>query len=291
MHRLLERLKALAEARGTRGVSKSESTRTSGLCKSVSLGKRRRDYQSGPKHSFETDKDDHCETSGDAYDDISAFLCRVASNIGKLPKDLAIYDPYYCNGAVVRHLASRGFHNVHNRNEDFYRVIAEGRVPDYDICVTNPPYSGDHIERMLKFCVESNKPFFCLVPNYVYTKPYFNVLTASCRPFYLIPENRRYEFWTPGGFRKQSDREKKTSPFISFWYCHAAEGTADLVKWWRKRKSDDVAAKKTILVQNLRLLPQRVKATFDKNRKRLRKKQRISIKLKSSKPNSSKTTT
>jgi hypothetical protein len=238
---------------------------------------------------FETDKDDHCETSGEAYDDISAFLCRLASNLGKTPKELAIYDPYYCNGAVVRHLASRGFGNVYNRNEDFYRTIDEGRVPEYDVCVTNPPYSGDHIERMLKFCVESSKPFFCLVPNYVYTKPYYDSLTANCRPFYLIPDNRRYEFWTPGGFRKQSDREKKTSPFISFWYCHTGVETAALIKWWRKTNCDSSVDRSTVLVQNLRLLPQRVKATFDKNRKRLRKKQRISIKRKSGRPTGSKT--
>ncbi len=285
----MQRLQALADARNSKGVSKPEIVSSSGLGKTLSLGKRRRESQAEPKHTFVTDKDDHCETSGEAYDDITAFLSRLASFLGKTTKDLAIYDPYYCNGAVVKHLASRGFGKVYNKNEDFYRVLAEGRVPEYDICVTNPPYSGDHIERMLKFCVESNKPFFCLVPNYVYTKPYFNSLTANCRPFYLIPENRRYEFWTPGGFRKQSVREKKTSPFISFWYCHAGGQTAALIKWWRKREIEYQGDQRTALVQCLRLLPQRVKATFDKNRKRLRKKQRISIKMRSGKPKGEKT--
>ena len=288
MHRLLQRLQALADARSSTGASKSESACSLGLSKTVPLGKRRRECQAQPKHTFETDKDDHCETSEEAYHDIFVFLCRIASILKKTPKDLAIYDPYYCNGAVVKHLASRGFGNVYNKNEDFYRVIAEGRVPDYDVCVTNPPYSGDHIERMLKFCVESSKPFFCLVPNYVYTKPYYDSVTENCRPFYLIPENRRYEFWTPGGFRKQSVREKKTSPFISFWFCHAGGQTAAMIKWWRKRESMDTD-KSIVLIQNLRLLPHRVKATFDKNRKRLRKKQRISIKLKSGKKVVSKT--
>ena len=35
---------------------------------------------------------------------------------------------YFCAGSVVRHLAAFGFHNVHNRNEDFYAAAEEGRV-------------------------------------------------------------------------------------------------------------------------------------------------------------------
>lgn len=32
------------------------------------------------------------------------------------------------------------------RNEDFYAAMEEGRVPDYDILVTSPPYSRDHMQ-------------------------------------------------------------------------------------------------------------------------------------------------
>jgi hypothetical protein len=43
------------------------------------------------------------------------------------------------------------------RNEDFYEVKAAGKCPDYDVLVTNPPFSGDHLERIFKFAVKSNK--------------------------------------------------------------------------------------------------------------------------------------
>ena len=42
---------------------------------------------------------------------------------------------------MERHLAALGFARVHNRNEDFYAVLQEGRVPQHDVVVTNPPYS------------------------------------------------------------------------------------------------------------------------------------------------------
>ena len=42
------------------------------------------------------------------------------------PKDLKIWDPYFCKGTVVRHLAEVGFYKVRNLNEDFYKVQQVG---------------------------------------------------------------------------------------------------------------------------------------------------------------------
>ena len=47
---------------------------------------------------------------------------------GKEPAQLQIYDPYFCNGAVARHLAKLGFPLCYNRNEDFYAVLASGAL-------------------------------------------------------------------------------------------------------------------------------------------------------------------
>jgi hypothetical protein len=33
--------------------------------------------------------------------------------------ELRIYDPYYCDGSVIRNLAELGFTNVYNKKEDF----------------------------------------------------------------------------------------------------------------------------------------------------------------------------
>ena len=83
---------------GTRGSSAGGSAEGSaGPAK-----KRAREY------AFAVDAADHCETPGEAYEDVVPFLRQLAAQLGKEPRELAIYDPYYCNGAVVAHLGARG---------------------------------------------------------------------------------------------------------------------------------------------------------------------------------------
>ena len=80
-------------------------------------------------------------------------------------------DPYFCEGSVVRHLGKLGFTSVYNRNEDFYAVVAAGRVPDHDVLVTNPPYSSDHMQRILRFCAASNRhvhPMMNILQQYIH---------------------------------------------------------------------------------------------------------------------------
>ncbi|CAM9405933.1 unnamed protein product [Phaeothamnion confervicola] len=130
----------------------------------------------GTRYPYEVDEDDHAETSGAAYADVAPLLEGVATALGKAKHELAVYDPYFCKGRVVAELEKLGFSNVYNRKEDFYEVIASGRVPPYDVLVTNPPYSGDHIERIVRFCAGSHRPWLLLLPNYVYLKGWYGPL-------------------------------------------------------------------------------------------------------------------
>lgn len=65
---------------------------------------------------------DHCETSERAYADIAPLLKALAWELGKVPEELSIYDPYYCQGSTVGRLAALGFSRVYNQKEDFYEV-------------------------------------------------------------------------------------------------------------------------------------------------------------------------
>jgi len=180
-----------------------------------------------PVHPFPTTEDDHCETPREAYDDIAPVLRQIAAGLGKEPGQLAIWDPFYCNGAVIRHLAAAGFENVYNRCEDFYAVVREGRAPAFDVLLTNPAYSGDHIPCLLDIAVKAGKPFLLLMPNYVCQKEYFAAAQArgppASRVVFLFPP-KRYSYWTPRGLRTKTQSHAgaeghRTSPFISFWYC------------------------------------------------------------------------
>ena len=129
----------------------------------------------------------------------------VAKKLGKTRSTLAIYDPYHsfpqfsvlsfilpflvdsfpsydhsqnlspldCAGATVKHLAALGFTSVRNECVDFYDVLERGELPAHDVVVTNPPYSGNHVERLLRFVGLHDKPYLLLMPNHVCLKPFF----------------------------------------------------------------------------------------------------------------------
>ena len=197
--------------------------------------------------------DDHCESPMEAYQDISSFLLAICKNLSKTPETLRIFDPYFCEGRMKERLNSLGFKTVYNEKKDFYESIRSNTLPEFDVLITNPPYSGDHMERLLRFCTgdQCNKPWFLLLPNYVYTKDYYaNIFGGESvkkstgkphhghsapshqqqqtegavrKPFYVTPAGtRRYLYTTPKG-RRQEKSSKYTSPFPTFWYCQAYE--------------------------------------------------------------------
>mmetsp|Transcript_38414 Transcript_38414/g.62442 ORF Transcript_38414/g.62442 Transcript_38414/m.62442 type:complete len:409 (+) Transcript_38414:107-1333(+) len=171
-----------------------------------------------PEHPFPTASDDHCETAPEAYAHIAPILKLIARELGKELKDLRIYDPYFCDGAVVRNLGKLGFSNVYNKCEDFYEM--ERDPPLHDVIVTNPPYSSDHVERLTRFVARNGKPSLLLMPNYVYAKSFF----PEKKFVYIVPR-KRYVYWTPKGLRPKNKLQNhasslgvRTSPFVSFWY-------------------------------------------------------------------------
>lgn len=221
--------------------------------------------------AFLAEDDDHAETPHAAYDDISEILEWYASKLSKPKGRLRIYDPYFCRGSVVSHLQNLGFRDVYNKNECFYRTIENNKVPNYDVLVTNPPYSDDHIERILSFCGASGKPFFLLLPNFVYINKYYtSSLGSHSRPFYLVPQIR-YEYTVPAGVRRKA--VTKTAPFLSFWYIDLGNDlNSDYIRRWRS--SSDNGLSTVLLAATTEKLPHRIRARYDPTRRRLWKKQR-----------------
>ena len=99
-----------------------------------------------------------------------------------------------------------------------FAVQAAGKCPEYDVLVTNPPFSSDHIERCLQFAVRSKKPWLILIPQYVAKKPHYMEMLRRLRlghgpsshpagagantqvkpaPFYLGPTVSPYAFAAP----------------------------------------------------------------------------------------------
>ena len=93
-----------------------------------------RSTQDAGQWNFAAEYNDHFETPVRAYTDISCVLDLLAEELGKAKSDLVVYDPYYCKGSMVGHMASLGYSNVINRNRDFYSDIATKSVPGVNIC-------------------------------------------------------------------------------------------------------------------------------------------------------------
>ena len=187
---------------------------------------------SKPQFPFKVDALDHCESPFEAYKDIDIFLQRYAKSIGKTKGTLSIYDPYFCNGEMKNNLNKLGYMQVYNKCEDFYKRIETNTIPDYDVFITNPPYSSDHMEKLLHYVknmvLEKKKPFFLLLPNYVYTKQYYKdiMMNQLNHILYYIPIKFRYYYQPPNWVNKKKGSsallkgKNVTSPYHSFWYIY-----------------------------------------------------------------------
>lgn len=188
-------------------------------------------------HPFTADYCDHFETPLVAYQDIQPILNLLAKRLSKKPQNLRIWDPYFCEGQMVGHMAALGFPNVYHKNEDFYAVVKEGRAPPFDVLITNPPYSVEHKQRCLEYCSACGKPWLLLMPNYIANKEYYRkavtqragaavteragAASGASLPFYVVP-GARYEYGHPEGTGHE------TSPFDSMWYVQLGEWTDNI---------------------------------------------------------------
>lgn len=180
----------------------------------------------GPSFPYPTNEDDHCETPLQSYKDILPILNELCNkDFGGKKDRMKIYDPYFCDGGVIKKLSSLGYSNVYNRKEDCYEAWESTTEPQYDVFLTNPPYSDQHMDKLMRKVSSpsfGNKPWLLLMPQFVHKKDYYinSMKARQCNPFYIVPK-KRYIYSPPRNFRekKASDVHKKSSPFISMWYC------------------------------------------------------------------------
>ena len=168
-------------------------------------------------YPFEVDYNDHFETPQVAYEDLRPFLRWL---FAKRPDGAGvIYDPYFCAGRMREYLRKLDFPNAINENVDFYQNVSRNKVPRHDVLVTNPPYSGDHKQRLLSYLLgrEALVPFCLLLPAYTATKSYWKSFVDQmmskhgAASLYLMPSDS-YEYDHPEGTGKD------IPPFYSAWF-------------------------------------------------------------------------
>ena len=199
---------------------------------------------------FEHDPKDAAETPFAAYQDIEPLLFMLAQKLGKPKHKLRIYDPYYCEGSVTTHLSRLGFTSVIHSNVDCYAAWREGTVPPFDVLLTNPPFSGEHIRRILAYAVSCGKPWFLLLPDFIAEKGYYKsgVGAGASPPLFVGPKLRPYTFTAPGRSASGDDlveRVRKPDPSRAFavfaakfscvWYVALGAHAEAVRAWWEKR--------------------------------------------------------
>ena len=94
----------------------------------------------------------------------------------------------------------QGLKHIINENKDFYSSKTRKNIPKYDILVTNPPYSGDHKQRLLEYLSSTTTPYCLLLPAYTAGKSYWRDFASSSNAgeiCYLLPE-QSYMYYHPG---------------------------------------------------------------------------------------------
>jgi hypothetical protein len=212
-----------------------------------------------------TDVMDHCETGIKAFRDLKFILQAFARILNRSPTEtLSLYDPYFCTGRVKEHLARLGFPNVYNENEDFYAKINDQAVPPHDLLITNPPYSEDHMPRILEYCASQPEPFLLLLPSYVVFKDYYLAYLASpgCKPIFCVPKSGRYSYNSPSD-ESQNLRAQRIAPFASFWYIDCKQHRGALLEELSKHRAAMVHqgitdAEDGLVCSNVQAIPLRV---------------------------------
>lgn len=142
-------------------------------------------------------RDDNYSTSKDAYELLKAYI----------PRDITIYDPFYCDGKCKTYM-EQVFPTCTIINED---KDAFTWFPECDMIITNPPFSMK--DKVLKWLIEKNKPFCCILPvTYFVTKKFCDL--PGYQDFQFIATNTRIKY-------ELKDSVKKPSPYYgSMWYCY-----------------------------------------------------------------------
>lgn len=165
---------------------------------------------------------DDRETPAVAVADIGPVLAAVANSSGCALNDIHVYDPYYCKGAIKRHITSLGCSSqrIHNDPVDCYIAQKNKQVPPFDVLVSNPPYSADHIQRCIHYAVASAKPWMLLLPSNVVLRPWFKAALKSQQVMYIAP-HERYGFECdedPKLDSSKSSGSDKHVPFVTMWF-------------------------------------------------------------------------
>lgn len=166
---------------------------------------------------------------------------------------LSIYDPYYCNGRIKIHLENLGLNSnlIQNEPTDCYAAQKNGKVKPFDILLSNPPYSGDHIRRCIHYSVKCQKPWALLLPSNVIHRSWFVEEIKDSSILYVAPHSR-YEFEV--GTTSQSH-----VPLVTMWFIGFPSNDNGLKEMIYQCWNDSSQKKGAVLADSFEGLPRKIR--------------------------------
>ena len=108
-----------------------------------------------------------------------------------VPEGKVIFDPFYFDGTSAKYIKEcfKPARIIHE-NKDY--LSGKFKLPKFDIIVTNPPFTKKY--EVLKWLIESKKPFICLFPMQIISTQKFTELTKDDRLHIIVRSGRmRFE--------------------------------------------------------------------------------------------------
>jgi hypothetical protein len=134
---------------------------------------------------------DNYSTQKEAFDLLFKYV--------DIEKNKKVWAPFYNEGLIKSYTFP--FEMIHTTTDFFETNI------DYDYIIDNPPYSCK--EKVIRRCIELNKPFCLLLPIDTLERKYISSLFRD-KDFTIIIPKKRWKFI--------NNNSKVTMPFKSSWF-------------------------------------------------------------------------
>lgn len=120
-----------------------------------------------------------------------------------VPKELIVWEPFYCTGLSGENLRSLGLKVIHSDVDFFTNDFGQ-------LIISNPPFSNT--DKVLERMFSLGKPWILLMPSYKLSTAYFKKYASKHKIQIIVPK-KRIQFIKDG-------IQTKGCMFDCYYYCY-----------------------------------------------------------------------
>ena len=136
-----------------------------------------------------------------------------------LPRDKVYLDPFFGNGSSINNLNELGLNCI---GEDLYYQEVLFNF-NYDIILTNSPFSKNILTEFLYNLSALNKPFIIILPITKIFSKYFKLAFRQYKDIQIIIPQKRMSFIIP------NSNNKSNPSFVCCYVCYKMQLPSDII--------------------------------------------------------------